>query len=131
MSPPTVFSAALCALCLAATGCGDQDGPPSSRQTSSTTASAAPAPEDKRGIALLCIRDEKGIDARAVGDQTIQIGPGSEGPRIDFYQSSLEAEGEQFEGRAEGASQIGAALLYLKEAPEEQLIELEDCLNEQ
>jgi hypothetical protein len=155
MTTRAALLATLCALVVAAAGCGDDDGPPSSRQTTTGGAAAeipgtetagatdaappdsgaepaaAPAPEDKRGIALLCIRDEQGIDAHPVGDQGIQVGPGDDGPRIDFFQSSLEAEGEQFEGRAEGAQQIGAALLYVREAPEEQLVALEECLNEQ
>jgi hypothetical protein len=147
MTTRVTLLAALCALVVGA-GCGDDDGPPSSRQpttTADTTAtdatpagtapaaapSSTPAPEDKQGIALLCIRDEKGIDARPIGDKGIQVGPGDDGPRIDFFQSSLEAEGEQFEGRGEGAEQIGAALLYVREAPEDQLIALEECLNEQ
>jgi hypothetical protein len=137
--------AAVCTLAVL-TGCGDDDGPPSSQQpaTTNTTAvetspaangpAAGPAttlePEDKRGHALACIRDEKGIDARAVGTKGIEIG-GTDGPRVDFYQSSLEAEGEQFEGRAEGAEQIGAALLYVRETPEDQLVAIEDCLNDQ
>jgi hypothetical protein len=145
MTTRVTLLAALCALVVAA-GCGDDDGPPSSRQITTDSpiaetesgATAEPAPataavasEDKRGLALACIRDERGIDARAVGDKGIQIGPGEDGPKIDFFQSSLEAEGEQFEGRAEGAEQIGAALFYVREAPEEQLIAIEDCLNEQ
>jgi hypothetical protein len=144
MTTRAALLAALCAIAVGA-GCGDDDGPPSSQQTRSadpnglgtTNDSTGPAPtgeplpEDKRGIALRCIREEKGVDARPVGDKGIQVGPGDEGPKIDFYQSSLEAEGVQFEGRAEGASQIGAALLYVREAPEEQLIALEECLNDQ
>jgi hypothetical protein len=144
MTTRVALLAALCALLVAA-GCGDDDGPASSKQTRSadpnglgTTSDATspapsgtPAPEDKRGIALQCIQDEKGMDARPIGDKGIQVGPGDDGPKIDFFQSSLEAEGEQFEGRAEGAAQIGAALLYVREAPEDQLIALEECLNEQ
>jgi hypothetical protein len=142
---PTLLLA-LCALAATA-GCGDDDGPPSSKQVPATAAdrttagetAPAPAPargttldpEDKRGTALACIRDVKRLDARPIGDKGIQIGPGDEGSRIDFFQSSLEAEGEQFEGRAEGAEQIGAALFYVRETPEEQLIEIEDCLNDQ
>lgn len=132
--------AAVCAA-LAAGGCGDDDGPPSSQQLAPSEARATPeeappedasaAADDKRGVALACIRDRKGIEALPVGDKSIQVGADDDGPRIDFFQSSLEAEGEQFEGRAEGAEQVGAALLYVREAPDELLIELEDCLNEQ
>jgi hypothetical protein len=146
MTTRATFLAALCVL-VAASGCGDDDGPPSSQQKpagDTSVAITAPgetapapgpattlAPEDKRGLALACIRDEKGIEAQPVGDKGIEIGPGGEDSRIDFFQSSLEAEGEQFEGRAEGAEQIGAALFYVRELPEETLIEIEDCLNEQ
>jgi len=146
MTTRATLLAALCVL-VAASGCGDDDGPPSSQQKPAADAEVAItapgetapapgpattlAPEDKRGLALACIRDEKGIEARPVGDKGIEIGPGGKDSRIDFFQSSLEAEGEQFEGRAEGAEQIGAALFYVRELPEETLIEIEDCLNEQ
>jgi hypothetical protein len=146
MTTRATLLAALCLL-VAASGCGDDDGPPSSQQKPASDAAVAItapgetapapgpattlAPEDKRGLALACIRDEKGIDAQPVGDKGIEIGPGGKDSRIDFFQSSLEAEGEQFEGRAEGAEQIGAALFYVRELPEEALIEIEDCLNEQ
>lgn len=153
MTTRATFLAALCAL-VVASGCGDDDGPPSSQQkpagdaevTITAPGETAPAPgpattlapEDKRGLALACIRDEKDIEARPVGDKGIEIGAdtpsggtGGEDSRVDFFQSSLEAEGEQFEGRAEGAEQIGAALFYVRELPEETLIEIEDCLNDQ
>lgn len=146
MTTRATLLAALCAL-VVAPGCGDDDGPPSSQQKPAgdtsvaitapdeTAPAAGPAttlaPEDKRGVALACIADEKGIDAKAVGDKGIVIGVDGKDSRIDFFQSSLEAEGEQFEGRAEGAEQIGAALFYVRELPEETLIEIEDCLNDQ
>jgi hypothetical protein len=142
MTTRVALLAALCALVVAA-GCGDDDGPPSSRQTPTANPAASgdaaqavpsgatPDPEDKRGLALACIRDEKHIDARPIGAKGIQIGPGDQGPKIDFFQTSQVAEGEQFEGRGEGAAQIGAALLYVREAPEDQLVALEECLNEQ
>lgn len=138
MTTRATLLAALCAL-VVAPGCGDDDGPPSSQQPTETVTTAAPEPEpveelasdDKRGEALACIRDVKRIEARPVGDKEIAIGPGEGGPTIEFFQSSLEAEAEQFEGNAEGAEQIGAALLYVRDAPEPLLEELEACLNEQ
>lgn len=138
--------AALCTLAVAS-GCGDDDGPPSSQQkpvgdtnvaiTAPGETAPAPgpatslAPEDKRGVALACIRDEKNIDATPVGDKGIAIKADGQESRIDFFQSSLEAEGEQFEGRAEGAEQVGAALFYVRELSEQTLVEIEDCLNDQ
>lgn len=145
MTTRATLLAALCALA-AATGCGDDDGPPSSQQqpAGDTVAITAPdetapapgpkttlAPEDKRGVALACIREEKGIDATPIGDKGIEVSVDGETTRIDFFQSSLEAEGEQFEGRAEGAEQVGAALFYVRELPEQALVEIEDCLNDQ
>ncbi len=145
MTTRATLLAALCAL-VAASGCGDDDGPPSSQQQPTgdtveitTPGETAPAPgpkttlapEDKRGIALECIRDQKGIAAEAEGDKGIVLEVGGERTRIDFFQSSLEAEGEQFEGRAEGAEQVGAALFYVRELPEDALVEIEDCLNDQ
>ncbi len=146
MTTRATLLAALCAL-VVAPGCADDDGPPSSQQKpagDTSVAITAPgetapapgpattlAPEDKRGVAIACIRDEKGIEAEEIGDKGIAIGPEGKDSRIDFFQSSLEAEGEQFEGRAEGAEQIGAALFYVRELPEETLIEIEDCLNDQ
>jgi hypothetical protein len=129
MTARTLLSIALCAACAAAaSGCGDSAGPPPSNREAATP---PPASEDKRGIALACIRDRQGIEARAIGAKDIQIGPGNKGPRIVFFQSSLEAEARQFEGSSEGAEQVGAALLFVREAPEQQLIDLEECLNEQ
>ena len=146
MTTRATLLAALCALAAVA-GCGDDDGPPSSQQkpagdtnvaiTAPGETAPAPgpattlAPEDKRGVALACIRDEKGIEATPVGDKGIAIGPDGKDSRIDFFQSSIEAEGAQFEGKGEGAEQIGAALFYVRELPEQALIEIEDCLNEQ
>jgi len=145
MTTRAILLAALCAL-VAASGCGDDDGPPSSQQQPAgdtvaitTPGETAPAPgpattlapEDKRGVALACIRDEKGIEATAVGDKGIEIEVDGKQSRVDFFQSSLEAEGEQFEGRAEGAEQIGAALFYVRELSEQTLVEIEDCLNDQ
>lgn len=130
MTARALLPVALCAALVPfASGCGDSAGPPPSSGRAATP--PPPASEDKRGIALACIRDRQGIEAQAIGAKEIQVGPGEEGPRILFFQSSLEAEARQFEGGAEGAEQIGAALLYVREAPEQQLIDLEECLNEQ
>jgi hypothetical protein len=146
MTTRATLLAALCAL-VAASGCGDDDGPPSSQQkpTGGTSVAitapdeTAPAPgpattldpENKRDVALVCIRDEKSIEAEPVGDKGIAIGPDGKDSRIDFFQSSIEAEGAQFEGKGEGAEQVGAALFYVRELPEETLVEIEDCLNDQ
>lgn len=111
---------AACALALTYAGCGTESKP----------ASGAPNPNDKRAVALSCIRDEQGLPARLTGQKSIQVdGPG--GPRIEFLLSSGEAEGRQFQGGAQSAEQIGSALLFVNQASEDDLKKLETCLENQ
>lgn len=112
--------AAACALALAAGGCGGDDDEP---------AAGAPDPNDKRAVALACIRDEQGLDARLEGEKSIQV-DGSGGARIEFLLSGGEAEGRQFLGGAQGAEQIGPALLFVNDADDEQLEKIEGCLED-
>ena len=107
-----------CALILATAGCGsDGDG-------------GGPDPNDKRAVALACIRDEQGLEARLAGEKSIQV-DGPRGPRVEFMVSSGEAEGRQFQGEAQDAEQIGAALLFINQGSEEQLKKIETCLENQ
>ena len=114
--------AAACAAALAIAGCGGNDKEPA--------AEGAPDPNDKRAVALACIRDQEGLEARLSGEKSIQV-DGVGGPRIEFLLSSGEAEGRQFLGGAQGAEQIGSALLFVNDADEEQLEKIEACLAEQ
>lgn len=108
-----------CSLALAAVGCGSSD--------SSSGAEQGPNPNDERAVALQCVTEEKGLPAALVGEQSIQV-QGPDGPRIEFFVSSGEAEGLQFDGEAQGAEQLGSALLFVGNASDELLAELEDCL---
>ncbi len=117
-SGPALFA---CALVLGAAGCGagddggDGDGPD---------------PNDKRAVALVCLREEQGLDAQLAGEKSIQVN-GPTGPRIEFSVSSGEAEGRQFQGEAQDAEQIGVALLFINQGSEEDLKKIETCLEEQ
>ena len=91
---------------------------------------AGPDPADKRGAAFTCITDEKQLNARLSGEKSIQV-DGARGPRVEFFVSSGEAEARQFQGEAQGAEQIGAALLFVNRGSEEELESIEDCLGEQ
>ena len=87
-------------------------------------------PNDKRAVALECLTETKELDARLDGKDAIVVGDGDSGPRIRFFLTSGEAEAEQFEGRGEGAEQIGNALLFTREGSEADLAEVENCLDE-
>ena len=90
-----------------------------------------PDPNDKRAVALDCILYEKGIDAKVTGENAIQVGddPDKE-PRIEFFVTSGEAEGRQFQGNAQGAEHIGNALLFVREGSDDLLEEIEGCLQD-
>ncbi|MBN1530677.1 MAG: hypothetical protein JW895_16570 [Thermoleophilaceae bacterium] len=83
---------------------------------------------DKRAAALTCLTEEKHLDAADRGDNQIVVGDPESGPRIVFYLTSGQAEAAQFEGDGEGAEQIGAALLFVREADDDTLESVEDCL---
>jgi len=108
-------------LCAVAAGCGgtDEAGP----------ANQIVDPNDKRAVALGCIREE-GIPARPEGDDVIQVGDRRTGPRIQFYLSTGAAETTQFKGEAQGAQQIENALLFVREGDDRLLEKLESCVSD-
>lgn len=109
-------------LLAALAGCGSSDAGGSDDES------------DKRAAALECLTQDKDVDARLEGDHEIVLNGDQNGPRIKFFLTSGEAEAASFEGRGEGAEQIGAALLYvqpeIREHTEELLEDAEDCLSE-
>jgi hypothetical protein len=119
MTTRAIALAAACALSLSAGACGSDGG-----------GEGGLNPADKRGAAFGCITGEKGIDARLEGEQAIQV-DGDDGPRVEFFVSSGEAEAREVEGEAQAAEQIGAALLFVRRASDEELEPIEDCLGKQ
>jgi hypothetical protein len=109
---------ALAALALA--GCGSDD---------ESIRNAGPNPNDKRGVALSCI-EASGVPATLAGEKSIQV-DGADAPRIEFFVSSGEAEARQFQGQAQGAEQVGAALLFVNGGNDDVLKKVEDCLARQ
>jgi hypothetical protein len=86
---------------------------------------------DDRTAALQCLQDAGIDDARLQGpedDQEIVIGSGADAPHIKFFLTAGEAEAEQFQGRGEGAEQIGGALLYVGDGSDDLLEPVEKCL---
>lgn len=115
--------AAACAATLVASGCGiggDDDA----------ISQAGPNPNDKRAVALACMRRQKQLPARLVGDKSIQV-DGPDAPRVEFFVSSGEAEARQFQGKGQGAEQVGAALLFVNGGSDDVLKKVEDCLAKQ
>jgi hypothetical protein len=84
---------------LALSGCGSSDAAPSVDES------------DTPGAALACL-EENDIPARRTGENDNEIVLDA-GPRIKFYLTAAEAEAAQFQGRGEGAEQIGSALLFV------------------
>jgi hypothetical protein len=90
-----------------------------------------PDPNDKRGSALYCLKYEKELQAAEVDENAIQVGEDPErDPRIEFFVTSGEAEGRQFQGNAQGAEHIGNALLFVREGSDDLLEEIEACLQD-
>jgi hypothetical protein len=119
-------------------GCGStghNKGPESKDKTPAAgggvnTTSTTPNKSDKRAVAFDCIVNKEGIKARLAGENLIQVGDDPKtDPRIEFYVTQGEAEGKQFAGDAQGAEQIGSALLYVRDAPDDLLEKLETCLD--
>jgi hypothetical protein len=85
---------------------------------------------DNRSATMVCLKDA-GVDARLEGPngkQQIIIGAGANPPHIKFFLTAGEAEAEQFQGRGEGAEQIGVGLLYVGGGSDDQLQPAEKCL---
>lgn len=105
----------LISLCVLA-GCGGSSG-----------GSADVDPNDKRAVALECMK-EKRIKARAEGKDVIQVGDAKTGPRIQFYLSAGAAETTQFKGEAQAAEQIENVLMYVRGGSDPLLEQLEGCI---
>ena len=111
------------ALALGLAACGSDDAAPLSAD--------APA----REVALACLTDQMGLEARLDGENEIAVGAaGDPGPHIRFYLTAAEAEAAQFRGDGEGAEQIGQALLFVEpevtDESEDLLEDVEACLQD-
>jgi hypothetical protein len=84
---------------IAASGCGSSDAAPKVDES------------DTPGVALACL-EESGIKATRTGENDNQLVLDS-GQKIKFYLTAAEAEAAQFQGKGEGAEQIGSALLFV------------------
>ena len=103
---------------LAISGCGSSDAAPVVDES------------DVPGTALACLEYNE-IAATREGEAGNELVLEA-GPRIRFYLTAAEAEAAQFQGRGEGAEQIGSALLFVDPEvdpeTEEVLEDVEGCL---
>jgi hypothetical protein len=110
--------AALAALAaLAAGGCGSEDG------------GGGDDDQDKRAATEACLRDE-GLPTRLRGKNELLVGDPRTGPMVRFYLTGGEAEAAQFQGNAEGSEQISSALLFVREADDDLLEQVEACVTD-
>jgi hypothetical protein len=102
----------LVVLCLSAalTACGSDygDGPPPAQ-------------------ALNCMHD-KGVVAKRVGGDRIEVGRAPDGPTVIFHQSRQEAESRVIAGQAAGAEEIERALVYPNSGSDRVMTKVETCL---
>jgi hypothetical protein len=108
---------ALALAALAAAGCG----------LGSNDAGGSSDDSDKRAVAMTCFKD-KGIDAQLKGENGVVIGQGPRATHVKFFLTAGESEAAEFEGRGEGAEQIGSALLYVGDGSDDLLKNVENCL---
>ena len=85
--------------------------------------------DDPRTKHLECLQQHH-LVAHRVGQTGIQIGTLPTGPSIAFVQTPGAAQSLQINGSVENAEVIGSALLYPREAPDNLLKVVEDCLAE-
>jgi hypothetical protein len=114
--------AAACAGAMALSGCGSLAKPAGGR-------GEAVDPRTGPPNYLACLRANR-LLVSELGSNKLQIGQLPSGPTIVFEPTARIAEGQQIEGKAQGAEVIGAALLYPNHAPGSELTVIENCLGQ-
>jgi hypothetical protein len=79
---------------------------------------------DPRTSVVSCLREE-GLDARKSGPVDVVAG----GVRIEFMSTSGAAVARTIAGDAQGAEQIGRALIWVGGAPDGRLNTIEECVD--
>ncbi|HEY3945682.1 MAG TPA: hypothetical protein VGL78_10680 [Solirubrobacteraceae bacterium] len=122
MKGATKAMAAVCAAAVLVSGCAGLAKPAGGR-------GAAVDPRTGPPNYLACIRaDRLAVSKR--GSDSLQVGRLPSGPTIVFEPTAGIAEGQQIEGKAQGAEVIGAALLYPNHASGGELTVIENCLGQ-
>lgn len=112
----------MCAAAVVVSGCASLAKPAGGR-------GAAVDPRTGPPNYLACIRADR-LPVSERGSNRLQVGQLPSGPTIVFMPSADIAEGQQIEGKAQGAEVIGAALLYPNHASGAELTVIENCLGQ-
>jgi hypothetical protein len=83
-----------------------------------------PGSYDPRVPVVDCLRGER-VEAGLLGRDAVRAG----GVRIQFLATPGEAEGRQISGGAQGAEQIGRALIWVQRAPDDLVQTIEGCVD--
>ncbi len=123
---PSLAALLIAALVLA--GCGSVRQPSQSGGESATRGGAYGfKPYQPRDKLLKCLR-RKGVEAVAVGQDSIQFLPLPGAPRIVMAATPDAATALQVRGRSEGAQLMGSALVFANQATKRQIEQIQDCL---
>jgi hypothetical protein len=114
--------AAACAAAVLLSGCASVAKPSGGRGSAVDSRTGPPN-------YLACLRANR-LSASERGSNRLQVGRLPSGPTIVFEPTAGIAEGQQIEGKAQGAEVIGAALLYPNHAPGAELTVIENCLGQ-
>jgi hypothetical protein len=118
----TKAAAAACAAAVVLSGCASLAKPSGGR-------GAAVDPRTGPPNYLACLRADR-LPVSELGSNRLQVGQLPSGPTIVFAPTAGIAEGQQIEGKAQGAELIGAALLYPHHAAGAELTMIENCLGQ-
>ena len=112
--------AAACAAAVALSGCASLAKPTRGR-------GQVLDPRTAGANYVACMRGGH-LNVTELGTNKLQVGTPTAGATIVFAPTADMAEGEQIEGKAQGAYVVGAVLVYPNHAPGSQLTVIENCL---
>jgi hypothetical protein len=114
---------ALTALALALAACGSTAVHPSG----GSSRGRIDDPRVSKADRVQCLKDEH-LPVQEVGLTDLQIGSPPAGPRVVFTPTPGAAQADQIRAQAQGAEVIGSALLYPNQGSDDELAQIETCL---
>jgi len=113
---------------LAVCGCGSvRTGAQSGGQDAKLGGSKGFGPFQPRDRFVECVR-KVGLQVAPVGQDTAQVLPVATGAKVVFAVDMDAATALQIRGQAEGAEQIGQAIVFSSRASDTQIEQIQNCL---